>query len=309
MLRALVVGSMLGLGATIVACGSTARPGGGGGGGPDGGRGGGSGGGGGGGGSGSDNGCSASAKLVYLVDQNNTFYSDIPPAQPVSLGTLNCPDNTGATPFSMGVDRNTIGWVLYSDGSLFHVDINNGLKCTATSFNMSMGMGNFGMGFSTNSVGGTDDTLFIAGGAVGATPSGTTSATFDSLNTGTMAATKVGKVSGWPELTGNANAELWGWFPDPNTPKIEKIDKTTGNALTTFQSSLSSLAGMPAAWAFAFYGGDYFVYLATSDGLGGANPTTIYQVDGMTGAVKGHTDTTTTIVGAGVSTCAPTVIN
>jgi hypothetical protein len=41
----------------------------------------------------------------------------------------------------------------------------------------------------------------------------------------------------------------------------------------------------------------------------GEPSTTVYQVDGTNGTIKGTTPTTAhTIVGAGVSTCAPTVI-
>ena len=58
-------------------------------------------------------------------------------------------------------------------------------------------------------------------------------------------------------------------------------------------------------YAFAQWGGDYWVFLIKN----GEPSTTVYQVDGMTGAIKGTVPTTNrTIVGAGVSTCAPTVI-
>ncbi|MGH2931213.1 MAG: hypothetical protein ACRDL8_23615, partial [Solirubrobacteraceae bacterium] len=149
--------------------------------------------------------------------------------------------------------------------------------------------------------GGTDDTLFVAGGD----DSGTmpTTATLAKLDTGTFSATTVGIVQGWPELTGNGNAELWGFFPDQNNPRVEKIDKTTGNAITTFP--LSSLAGQPSAWAFAFWGGDYWVFLMKDFDFA----TSVYQVDGTTGTIKSTTPTNSrVIVGAGVSTCAPVVI-
>ena len=244
------------------------------------------------------------ADLVYLVDQDNSFYSFDPPTTTFTkIATLNCPDFIGQ-PFSMGVDRNAIAWVLYDDGELFHVDINNGAACTATSFNMPMGMGNFGMGFSTDAVGGSTDTLFIAGGPVGADPSSGNPATFDTLNTSTMSAASVGSVNGWPELTGNSNAELWGWFPDANAPKVEKLDKTTGTASLTYQSTLTQLKGTPMAWAFAFYGGDYWVFLQKDTD----NNTIVYQISGTDGSVKGSKTTNKTIVGAGVSTCAPVVI-
>jgi hypothetical protein len=124
-----------------------------------------------------------------------------------------------------------------------------------------------------------------------------------------MAAASVGTVSGWPELTGNSNAELWGWFPDATAPKVEKIDKTSGAAITTFPET--SLKGTPSAWAFAFYGGDYWVFLEKDS----ESETSVYQIDGTTGAVKSTTTATAagapeaTIVGAGVSTCAPTIID
>src|SRR5262249_43813873 len=123
------------------------------------------------------------------------------------------------------------------------------------------------------------------------------------LDTSSMSAAHVGTVTGWPELTGNGNAELWGWFPDETMPRVEKINKSNGAPLQTFMEP--SLAGMPAAWAFAFWGGDYWVFLMKDL----ETATTVYQIDGTNGNVKGMTHTTgRTIVGAGVSTCAPVVI-
>jgi hypothetical protein len=66
-----------------------------------------------------------------------------------------------------------------------------------------------------------------------------------------------------------------------------------------------SLAGQAMAWAFAFYGGDYWLFLMK----GSETSTTVYQVDGAAGTIKGNTPAPgRVIVGAGVSTCAPVVI-
>ena len=260
------------------------------------------GGGGGDGNNGNGNGCSDSAKLVYVVDQNNTFSQFDPMTKTFhDLGTLSCPAQFLATPFSMSVDRNTIAWVLYSSGELFRVDIQGSLACTKTTWSSAMGLTQFGMGFSTDTAGGTTDTLFVAGGAG---PSNPTS-TLAKLSTTSMTAQTVGTVQGWPELTGTGSAQLWGFFPSNNgsTPRIEQIDKTNGGATTTYMES--TLNGMPTAWAFAFWGGDFFVFLMKD----AETSTTVYQVNGMNGAIKGMTATNTrTIVGAGVSTCAPVVI-
>src|SRR5205085_11234903 len=91
------------------------------------------------------------------------------------------------------------------------------------------GLVQFGMGFSTDVAGGTADSLFVGGGA--AIDQGPT-AMLAKLDTGAFTAKPLGSVQGWPELTGNANAELWGWFPSDingmTTPRVEQLDKTTG---------------------------------------------------------------------------------
>lgn len=291
------------LAAFLIACGPNERnPGSGGGGGGGGGGGPDSGGGG---GSGSDNedGCSDAAKLVYVVDSNNKFSKFDPATKTFTdIGNLACPAMGGATPFSMGLDRDAVAWVLYSSGELFRVDTTN-LDCTKSTWASSNGLIQFGMGFSTNMQGGTEDTLFVAGGT---SPTGGNS-TLATLSTQTFTATNVGTVTGWPELTGTGNAELWGWFPSDalgfSTPRVEQIDKTNGAALKTY--NLPALKGAPTAWAFAFWGGDFWIFLAK----GTEANTTVYQIDGMTGMQKGTTPAPgRTIVGAGVSTCAPVVI-
>jgi hypothetical protein len=287
--------SVLPLLASILACGPATRNGNG----DDG-----NGGGGDGAGSGSD-GCSASAKLVYVVDEGNKLSQFDPTTKTFhDLGTLTCPASLGGTPFSMGVDRGATAWVLYSSGEVFKVDTGT-LMCTKTSYAAQLGLVQFGMGFSTDTVGGNTDHLFVAGGA--AVQTGTTSK-LATLDTGTMMASSVGQVTGWPELTGNANAELWGFFPDINgstTPRVEQINKASGAPVAGKTYMQPTLSGQAMAWAFAFYGGDYWLFLMK----GAETSTTVYQVDGAAGSIKGSTPAPgRVIVGAGVSTCAPVVI-
>jgi hypothetical protein len=247
--------------------------------------------------------CPDDAKLVYVVDQNNTLSRFDPITRTFAdLGRLSCPAAFLATPFSMSVDRDATAWVLYSSGELFKVSTET-LACSPTTWSAPSGVPQFGMGFSTDTAGGSTDTLFIAGGS---SPTQTTSA-LHRVNPQTLGASPVGTVTGWPELTGTGSAELWGFFPTTpaggGTPRIEQIDKTTGAGLRSF--TLSQLAGEPAAWAFAFFGGDFYVFLMRSNELS----TTVYQVDGTTGMIEGMTPAGgRTIVGAGVSTCAPVIL-
>jgi hypothetical protein len=86
-------------------------------------------------GSGNADNCDDSAKFIYTVDSSNDFSRfDATTKTFTSLGTLDCPADSLASPFSMGVDRNTVAWVLYNDGTMFRVDINNGLACTETNW-------------------------------------------------------------------------------------------------------------------------------------------------------------------------------
>ncbi|MGE0547189.1 MAG: hypothetical protein AB7O24_28265 [Kofleriaceae bacterium] len=250
-------------------------------------------------GNGNTDGCSDEAKLVFVVDGSNQLSTFEPSTKSFTpLGTLDCPAELGAVPFSMGIDRTPTAWVLYDSGELFKVDTKT-LECTATNWNHALGLSHFGMGFSTDAAAGTTDSLFVAGGGLIPGPT----VTMAKLDTQTMSATSIGMVTGNPELTGTGNAELWGWFPDATAPKIMQLDKATGAGIKTFQ--LPTLAGQPGAWAFAFWGGDFWIFLMK----GFETSTTVYQVDGTTGMVKGQsTAGGRVIVGAGVSTCAPVVI-
>jgi hypothetical protein len=248
--------------------------------------------------------CAAGAQWIYTVDINNTLSAFHPDTlQFVDIGTLSCPAK-GATPFSMGVDRNADAWVLYSDGDIFQVNTSDA-SCTATTYKAGQsGLQLFGMGFSadqtTQSANGTD-TLYIAGGK---SVSATVSATLATLSFPALTVSTIGSVTGWPELTGTGDGELWGFSPSSqnttSTPTLSQIDKATGASQTTFQ--LDSIAGNPDAWAQGFYGGAFFIFLKR----GSDSSTNVYEVQradgGLTTAVP---STGREIVGAGVSTCAP----
>lgn len=246
-------------------------------------------------------GCSDQAKLVYVVDQNNTFSSFKPDTLTFTdIGTLNCPAKSGSTPFSMSVDRSATAWVLYSSGEIFKVNTQT-LACTRTNFAQSNGFQNFGMGFVSNAPGADVDTLFIAGG-----PPMTglnDNATLATLDVSSLNVTTIGQMTGWPELTGTGDAKLWGFFPDAVNPRVSQLDKSSGAEGKSFP--LSQLSGQPMAWAFAFWGGDFWIFLQRA-----TDPNTqVWHLKSSDGSVTSVIDATgRSIVGAGVSTCAPITI-
>ena len=111
-------------------------------------------------------------------------------------------------------------------------------------------------------------------------------------------------LPGAPELTGTGDAKLWAFSPNLMPPKVARLSKTTGAIESAFEAP--GLAGTPRAWAFAFWGGDFFIFLErATDGS-----TKVWKMNGLTGALSTVIpDTGRSIVGAGVSTCAPVEIN
>ena len=247
-----------------------------------------------------NNGCAQGAESVYTVDTgaNHLYRFDPPSKMFTDLGALSCPTMGGAMPFSMGVDRNTVAWVLYTSGELFQVQINNNLMCTKTSWASSLGLMTFGMGFSTDTSGGNTDTLFVSGGTL-ATLGMPILASVDLTS---MSATKISNVPQLAEMTGNSNGELWGFLGTMSPPHVVQFNKADGTFLKDFPEPMISRQN--PGYAFAHWGGDYWVFIYTM-----GETTTVYQVDGNDGSIKSTTPNTgRQIVGAGVSTCAPTVI-
>jgi hypothetical protein len=268
--------------------------------------------------------CSADAKLIYVVDKDYNFLSFDPtllPGNPFHLiGQLSCPAGPSlpgydslqgpSTPFSMSVDRSPKAWVLYTSGQIFDVDVTNA-SCTASPWTgPKNGFELFGMGFVSDSAGATTEHLFIAGGAASATNMG--GGMLGSVDPSTLAVQTVGNLPNTeygPELTGTGNAELWGYFPGTSSTFVSQIDKSTGQTTGT-QYPLPNLTGTVTAWAFAHYGGSYYVFVSTSPDLGTTNHNVVYKVDPMTNQVTAAVQPSPyTVVGAGVSTCAPVVVN
>ena len=251
--------------------------------------------------------CSEAAQLVYVLSDRNELYSFRPNLRQFTrIGRLRCP--TTASPNSMAIDRDAVAWVNYvesglgdSAGSLYRVNTTDA-SCTAASpVTLPRGWFRLGMGFSTASADDTTETLFVTATA---DPFGGPSAGLGRMTGSTL--TPVGPFSGAlrgqsAELTGTGDGRLYGFFT--TTPvQVAQIDKATGSI-----TDARPLPGVetPQAWAFTFWGGDFYLYTAPSALVGRTTNVTRYRPsDGSidTGYMR---DIGFRIVGAGVSTCAP----
>ncbi len=253
-----------------------------------------------GGGGGNQAGCSDAAKLVYVVSDSNELFSYDPAASKFAkIGELNCPSG-GETPNSMAVDRSGTAWVNFSEGSLFKVSTADA-SCQATSYQKQQGgFVRFGMAFATDSATSDKETLYVVGieGTNGGKGLG-------KIDLTTMTLTKIGDFSGdlmgqGAELTGTGDGRLFGFFTTEPSATLAQIDKGTG--ATSGETSLDGV-NTGTAWAFSFWGGDFWFYTSG----GGASTVTRKQTS-TSGALSTAVPDVGgfRIVGAGVSTCAPT---
>jgi len=253
-------------------------------------------------------GCAAGADLVYLATEEKQLYSFDPKTLTFSLlGLIDCA--SGQYVNSMAVDRNAVAWINYGDGSLWKVDTHHP-QCQATGYipdqqNITL----FGMAFSAKSTGSSDETLFIddlAGGGLGF------------IDLATMQLQRLGPFQGAlsgraAELNGTADARLFGFFAgsplgDAASASVEQIDTATQGST---QSYPLPTVDTGSDWAFAFWGGDF--YLFTADKYDMTMPdstlTRFRPSDGSLTVLAGGdagNDLTFRVVGAGSSTCAPT---
>ncbi len=241
------------------------------------------------------------ATLVYVVTEQNELFSFYPPSLTfTSIGALVCPAAPGTNPFSMAVDRKGKAYVVFSDGNLFQVSTATA-ACVATGFAVrQQGFFTFGMGF-VSDTNGAAERLYVSENEIGNGAQFSRGLATIDLNTFDLSliAPFSPAIRG-AELTGTGDGRLFGFFTKGtgSGSRIVEIDK----ASATIIAGNDLAVGEPTdAFAFAFWGGDFWVF--TSGGRNaGTSVTRFRPSDASTLTLTKHSQT---IVGAGVSTCAP----
>jgi hypothetical protein len=246
---------------------------------------------------GPSSGCTQAAELVYVIDEQGGLHSFDPSTLTfTTIGNVKCP-GAGMDYNSMAVDRTATAWVNDINGHIFKVSTADA-SCTTTSFVAPLGFTQMGMGFATDTAGGTTETLYVDGiGGAG----------LAKIDLTTMALTRIGPFGGALagqdcELTGTGNAELFGFFTTMPA-SVAQINESNAQILSN-----APQPGVDTGtdWAFSFWGGDFYLYTADTT-LNPSDTTNVtrYSPSTMqTTVVKQQIGFR--IVGAGVSTCAPT---
>jgi hypothetical protein len=258
----------------------------------------------------------AASTLIYLITVQSDLWSFYPPSLEFhKIGPINCPTIPGPippTPFSMAVNESGIAYVVYSDGELFRLSTADA-RCTSTSFQTGQeGFAKtFGMGYSHNASG-AGEMLYVASDEDAGVVS-----RLGYIDTSSFALHTVGFFPPsivTAELTGTGAGDLYAFyslspgFQGVSGPPsaIALIDKANGNLIGT-PISLENI-GQGCAWAFAFWGGDFYTF--TAPPVAGSCPKTgmsiVSRMNPSDGSiVSPYATLGEQIVGAGVSTCAP----
>lgn len=246
----------------------------------------------------------ADAMLIYTITSTYDLQSFHPETgQFRSIGKISCPAESGATPFSMAVDRRGIAYVLFTDEHLYRVSTATA-ACIATPYApRQSNFGLFGMGFATDSIGPTE-TLFIAGADLQS--GGQAASGLARITPGAFQLTPVGDF--FPaidsaELTGTGDGRLFAFYRQTDSPPsyIGEIDPETAQVIGERRFDTIDQG---YGWAFAFWGGDFYMFHAPGSTSDSAS-TRVTRWRPSDDSVAQVATTPLRIVGAGVSTCAP----
>jgi hypothetical protein len=255
----------------------------------------------------------AQATLIYVIGESGTLYSFNPAtASFAPIGPIACHDPE--TPFSMAVDRQGVAYVVYESGNLYKVSTRTA-ECTPTAYVPGPEMPTFGMGFVANQGdAGDGETLYVS---LDSNTNMIVNGTLGTIDTSTFT---LNTIAGYDppvyeaELTGTGGGQLFAFQPGgfegaPTLPAyVYEIDPATAKVKGgDFLSGVKAGSG----WAFGFWGGDFYLFTGTGPQYGGTamNPlfgTVVTQFNPSTKALTRFASLDTdTVVGAGVSTCAP----
>lgn len=238
---------------------------------------------------------------IYLMTSSQALYAYKPQSNQVEYrGQVGCP-TFGGSPFSMAVSRIGEGYVVYSDGVLYRVDLTDA-SCEATPFVPNQqGFETFGMGFALD-----DDmmgeTLYVSDiDYAEQTTKGLGAIDLDTFELSVEGSLQ-NPLGFRIEVTGRGT-ELYAFIIDGQVGggHLAEVDKQTG--------TLSNIVAVPigndiGSWHFAFWGG-YFYFFTESNNSG---VTQIRRYDPTTMVLEQVGTVPEPVVGAGASTCAPATL-
>jgi hypothetical protein len=236
----------------------------------------------------------AGSTLVYVITEENELLSFYPPTLGFTkIGNISCP-NTTSTPFSMGVTRLGVAYSCFGDGHLFQISTANA-SCKPTSYVPDQQQfATFCMGYAGLPDGG--ERLYV----VDCNGGSSDSLGLGSIDTQSFTLSFIGSFQPTEpscELTGTGDGRLFGFCLNTSGgSKVIQIDPTDAHVIA--ENDLQ--VGDPNdGFAFAYWGGVFWIFTTP----GGTSTVTRFDPDTL--SETNVANFAGSIVGAGVSTCAP----
>ncbi|RYE94482.1 MAG: hypothetical protein EOO75_01880 [Myxococcales bacterium] len=241
--------------------------------------------------------CAGVGGEIHAITVDGLLVSFEPPTQRLTVrGQLTCPGIEQGV-YSMAVDRQGQARVLLQDGRLLQVDPLT-LACRGTGYApLQQGWQVFGMGYATTKAAGPAEALYVADATRTALQQPGIErglARIDGQRLTPVGAFDGGLTGRLAELTGRGDGRLFAFFVQE--PSVAEIDPLTAHILSNTPVPVPT----PTAWAFAHWGGAFYVFAAP-----GQASSRLYRHRPGVEAGTLLLDTGFRIVGAGVSTCAP----
>ena len=211
--------------------------------------------------------------------------------------------------FSMAVDRQGFAWVQFVGGDLRKVSVSDLTQCDDPGYAQGqMGVNNFGMAFVSNSVSDPCDRIY--GNTWNGIPpfsEGPNVGDFITIDPDSLNLTKLGKTNfNGAEVTGTGDGRAY-VFGGANPSKLVQLNKNNAMAEEVFP--LGGLEINNGAFAFAFFGGDFYFFTDSNNDSFASEVTHLdyddSDMNGVQDLKKIQNAAPLLIVGAGVSTCAP----
>ena len=249
--------------------------------------------------------CAPDNDDIYVLSDTGTIWSFDPTTYEFTFITDVVCGGMSNT-FSMGVSRKGRAWIEYQNGDLYTVDLKDpGSPCKDPGFvNDDPLFPNFGMAFVSNSADDKCDRIY--GNHYNGVAMGKDASEFFSVDPVTLGLVQLGKSDyGLAEVTGTGDGRAF-LFAGPDPADLVEVDKATGDTIATIPLPGVKTGG---GFAFAFFAGDFYFFTDAESDMTSEVTHIDYDDSDNNGKqdIKQVVDNAPiSIVGAGVSTCAPT---
>jgi hypothetical protein len=241
--------------------------------------------------------CAENTDLIYVLSDTGELWSYDPVSNQFALisADLGCPPNQLFV-FSMAVDRKGIAHVMFQNGDIYTIDVNNPNMCLDPMYQPDqLGFNRFSMGFVSNDDFEPCETLYAH--TYVSVLEGPDAGRLGRLDPETLTMEVIDFIDyAGGELTGTGDGRLFAFAGIP--AKLIEYDTSNAQVIAVEQLGMN----LTAAFALGFYGGDF--YLFTEDNNPAFSKVRHYDHDD-TKALTVVAHAPIRVVAAGVSTCAP----